>query len=119
MDRIERGKIVKALNGYRMSPFRRSVLLATLDIPEGQVRTYKEIAEIIGNPKASRAVGTALKNNPLAPTIPCHRVIRSDGGIGNYTLNSRNSAGMKARRLESEGVKVKRGRIVVRHVPNL
>ena len=103
---------MKALGGYHMSPFRKRVLLATLDIPEGHTRTYREIAEEIGRPEAARAVGTALKNNPLAPAIPCHRVVRSDGTIGNYTHRGRNSIDIKARMLESEGVKVKRGRVV-------
>lgn len=89
---------------YRMSEFRRSVLLATLDIPEGETRTYKEIAKKIGRPNAARAVGTALKNNPMAPTIPCHRVVRSDGSIGNYTHMGRNSPEKKRALLKSEGV---------------
>ena len=54
-------------------------------IPYGETKTYKEIAEILGNPKSARAVANACGKNPLPPTIPCHRVIRSDGGLGGYS----------------------------------
>ena len=59
------------------------MLLAALKVPSGEVRTYKEIAEMIGS-RAYRAVGQALKKNPYAPEVPCHRVIASGGGIGGY-----------------------------------
>jgi O-6-methylguanine DNA methyltransferase len=55
-------------------------------IPAGKTITYSELAERIGNPKASRAVGTALSKNPFAPIIPCHRVIRKDGQMGGYSM---------------------------------
>ncbi len=71
-----------------LSEFQRTVLLTTLKIPRGQVRTYSWLAEQIGNPKASRAVGLALARNPIPILIPCHRVIRSDGLIGNYIFGS-------------------------------
>lgn len=61
--------------------FERSVLMAVFEIPRGKVSTYKRIAEKIGRPKAFRAVGNALHKNPLAPMVPCHRVVRSDGRI--------------------------------------
>ena len=54
-------------------------------IPKGETRTYKEIAELIGIPKAARAVANACGKNPYPITIPCHRVIRSDGGLGGYS----------------------------------
>ena len=63
------------------SEFEISVLLATYRIPKGKISTYKRIAELIGKPKSYRAVGNALHKNPLAPIIPCHRVVRSDGKI--------------------------------------
>ena len=53
-------------------------------IPKGKIKTYKEIAEIIGHPNAARAVGNACKKNPYPIKIPCHRVIRSDGSLGGY-----------------------------------
>lgn len=64
--------------------FRRTVQRALRDIPYGETRSYKEVAESVGNPKAVRAVGTACASNPLPLVIPCHRVLRSDGGIGGY-----------------------------------
>ena len=54
-------------------------------IPKGEVRTYLQVAKAIGYPKASRAVANACGKNPYAPIIPCHRVIRSDGGLGGYS----------------------------------
>ncbi|MFA6907783.1 MAG: MGMT family protein [Candidatus Micrarchaeia archaeon] len=60
----------------RLTPFQRSVLLECARIPRGQTRTYSQIAHAIGKPRAARAVGNALAINPLAPAIPCHRVVR-------------------------------------------
>ena len=54
-------------------------------IPKGKVKTYKQVAIGIKSPKSARAVGRACANNPYAPKIPCHRVIRSDGGLGGYS----------------------------------
>jgi len=54
-------------------------------IPLGEVRTYKQIAESIGHPNSSRAVANACGKNPHPQIIPCHRVIRSDGGLGGYS----------------------------------
>ena len=64
--------------------FQRKVLMAALEVPRGQVATYAEIAERIGKPKAFRAVGQALRHNPIPIVIPCHRVIASDGTLGGY-----------------------------------
>lgn len=69
----------------RLTPFQRDVLLQCAKIPKGQTRTYAQLARAIGKPKAARAVGSALAINPLAPLIPCHRVIRSDGKLGGYS----------------------------------
>ncbi len=71
-----------------LSEFERAVLLKALEIPRGEVRPYAWIAREIGHPKAVRAVGTALGNNPIPLLIPCHRVVRSDGHIGNYGFGS-------------------------------
>ena len=54
-------------------------------IPKGSVKTYKEIASILGKPNSSRAVANACAKNPLIVKIPCHRVIRSDGFLGGYS----------------------------------
>ena len=71
-------------------------------IPYGEVRTYKQIAESIGHHKSSRAVANACASNPFPPIIPCHRVIRSDGGLGGYS----GLGGVETKRklLEKEGV---------------
>lgn len=65
--------------------FQQSVWKALCDIPFGQTRTYSEIAEAIGRPKASRAVGGACGRNPVAIIVPCHRVVASGGGLGGYS----------------------------------
>jgi len=64
--------------------FQLKVWETLLKIPEGQLATYGEIAEKINNPKATRAVGTAVGDNPVSFLIPCHRVIRSSGVLGQY-----------------------------------
>ena len=64
--------------------FERAVLGATQRIPRGQVRPYAWVAREIGHPAAVRAVGTALARNPVPYLIPCHRVVRSDGSVGEY-----------------------------------
>jgi len=77
--------LLRKLDSYNLTEFQKLVLKETLNIEKGEVLTYKQLAERIGHGKAYRAVGSALKINPLAPMIPCHRVIRSDGTLGNYS----------------------------------
>ena len=67
------------------TPFQNRVWNEIKNIPAGQTRTYKEIAVSIGNPGSSRAVANACAANPNPITVPCHRVIRSDGGHGGYS----------------------------------
>jgi len=76
---LKREDILKHLS--HMSDFEKMVLLAVFEIPRGKVSTYNRIAEKIRRPRAYRAVGNALHKNPLAPIIPCHRVVRSNGQI--------------------------------------
>lgn len=66
------------------SPFQQTVWQALLDIPFGEQLSYSSVAENAGNPSASRAVGSAIAANPIAILIPCHRVILSDGQLGDY-----------------------------------
>ena len=73
----------------RGTSFQLKVWEALLKIPAGNVKTYGEIAQDIGNPKSSRAVGTAIGNNPIAYLIPCHRVIQSSGLFGGYMWGSK------------------------------
>ncbi|MCL4512140.1 MAG: methylated-DNA--[protein]-cysteine S-methyltransferase [Bacteroidetes bacterium] len=75
------------------TPFQLKVWEALLKIPFGRISTYAHVAETIGSPTAARAVGTAIGDNPVAYLIPCHRVIRSTGVIGDYHWgNARKSA---------------------------
>ena len=75
-----------------MNVFSRQVYQVVLSIPLGQTRTYKWVAQKAGRPKAYRAVGTILKNNPMPFIIPCHRVIKSSNVLGGYIF------GLKAKR---------------------
>ena len=68
------------------SSFETDVWMKALEIPRGEVRPYGWIAAEIGRPKAVRAVGTALGHNPVPLIVPCHRVVRSDGMLGQYSL---------------------------------
>ncbi|MEE6486420.1 hypothetical protein FKM82_014599 [Ascaphus truei] len=70
---------------FEKDSFTKRVLLALLNkVKIGETVSYKELAEIAGNEKAARAVGGAMRSNPLPIIIPCHRVICSNGNIGNY-----------------------------------
>lgn len=71
-------------NIRKLTPFQWKVLKATLTIPLGQTRSYQWIARKVGSPRAVRAVGQALRQNPFPLLIPCHRVIRKDGSLGAY-----------------------------------
>ena len=73
--------------------FGRQVVERLREIPYGQTRSYAEVAQAVGSPKAVRAVGTACRRNPLPIAIPCHRVVRSDGQLGQY------AGGVEAKRL--------------------
>ena len=73
-------------------------------IPKGSVKTYKQVAIAINKPKSARAVANACAKNPYAPNIPCHRVIRSDGGLGGYS--GRGGVDQKLKLLRSEKVNI-------------
>ena len=66
------------------SPFRQKVLEAERNIPYGETRSYGEVAKMVNNPRASRAVGSANAENPLPLYFPCHRIISSNVGLGGY-----------------------------------
>jgi methylated-DNA-[protein]-cysteine S-methyltransferase len=78
--------------------FERAVWRALLEVPYGETRTYKWLAERVGRPKATRAVGQALSKNPVPIVLPCHRIIESDGSIGGYS----SGVDIKRRLLEME-----------------
>ena len=70
---------------YEGTIFQIKVWKEISKIPKGSVKTYKEIAIIIGSPNSSRAVANACGKNPYLPIVPCHRVIRSDKKLGGYS----------------------------------
>jgi len=72
-----------------MTPFAKKVYTAVSGIPMGQVRSYKWVAKRCGSPRAWRAVGTLLKNNPFPLLIPCHRVVKSSRELGGYIFGPR------------------------------
>jgi len=82
----------------QLTLFQRKVYTVVKRIPRGETRSYAWVAREAGRPGAARAVGTALKKNPYTIIVPCHRVVRSDGSLGNYALG----ADLKRRLLETE-----------------
>jgi methylated-DNA-[protein]-cysteine S-methyltransferase len=93
----------------RTTKFSDSVYAMTSLIPMGKVTTYGAIAKAIGLPGAARAVGQALGANPNPIIVPCHRVVRSDGGLGGYSGGE--GPRTKAKLLVREGVQVSAGRV--------
>ena len=87
--------------------FEKKVLVATFKIPRGKVSTYKRIAEKVGKPHAYRAVANALHKNPLHPIVPCHRVVKSDGGFG----GEKSAAASRMKLVEKEGVPIQNGNV--------
>ena len=77
-------------------------------VPAGRVISYGDLAKLIGHPKAHRAVGSAMNKNPFAPEVPCHRVVKSSGDLGEFAQ----AVSLKAKRLQEEGVLVKNNKIV-------
>lgn len=80
--------------------FTRAVLEYVSTIPRGAVRTYGEVASALGRPGAARAVGQALRANPVPLLVPCHRVVAADGSLGGFSAGGRRQ---KERLLEAEG----------------
>jgi len=89
------------LDFSELTEFQVAVLRKTAEIPGGQVRPYGWVAREIGKPGAVRAVGSALARNPVPVVVPCHRVVRSDGHLGNYSLGDSDN---KRVLLEAEGL---------------
>lgn len=81
------------------TPFQRAVWSALQTIPAGEVRRYAEIAQVVGRPRAARAVGAAIGRNPVGIVIPCHRVLGSDGSLTGYA----GGLGRKQALLQLEG----------------
>ena len=84
---LDRGRPGRLPIDFRsVTPFQQRILKVAATIPRGQVRPYSWLARAVGVPGAARAVGSTMARNPVPLIVPCHRVIRSDGTIGNYSL---------------------------------
>ena len=79
-----------------------------LQVPEGKITTYSDLARAVGVIDGQRAIGNIMKKNPFPVVVPCHRVVKSDGKIGRYTYGER----VKSRMLANEGIKIKNGKII-------
>ncbi|MCQ2189747.1 MAG: MGMT family protein [Paludibacteraceae bacterium] len=73
----------RVINDKSITEFQRKVYLALLEVPRGETISYKALGQRIGC-RSAQAIGQALKRNPFAPEVPCHRVIASDGSIGGF-----------------------------------
>jgi methylated-DNA-[protein]-cysteine S-methyltransferase len=104
---ISESELIKLLSGK--TSFERDVLIETSKITKGKVSTYGLIAIRIGRPNAYRAVGNALHKNPYAPIIPCHRVVRSDGGFGGSEID----AEKRRQLLKNEGIPMRSGIVIL------
>jgi len=91
-----------------MTSFQSQCYEALKKVPRGKVITYGGLAEMIGKPKAHRAVGSAMNKNPFAPKVPCHRVVKSNGDLGGFSIDTK----VKIKRLQEEGVMVSNNKIV-------
>jgi methylated-DNA-[protein]-cysteine S-methyltransferase len=113
---LEGEKVVFDLNAVALDAcgdFQQRVLLAEYGIPRGCVSTYGKIARHLGVEGGGRAVGRALAENPFPIIIPCHRAVRTDGGLGGY----QGGTAMKRALLEMEGIEfTDRGRVLMRNV---
>lgn len=90
-----------------MTDFQRLVYAGLRDVPKGYVTTYTALAAHIGKPHAVRALGTALSKNTKIGEIPCHRVVRSDGSVGQFALGTKKKIAM----LSGEGVSITNGKV--------
>lgn len=106
------------MSGIELTPFRKLVYDETRKIPRGTVITYGELARRIGC-KCARSVGQALRVNPFAPEVPCHRVVAADGSLtGFYGERDEEALGKKRRLLEAEGIVFdEQGKVIGRNSP--
>ena len=93
----------------KVSKFSARVYELVSQVPRGKVTTYGEVAAQMGSPKASRAVGAALRANPTPIVVPCHRVVKQDGTLGGY--GGAKGVGRKAELLRKEGIEVRKGAV--------
>ncbi len=91
----------------KLTDFELKVLKKLARVPVGRVVTYGELAKAVSCPGASQAVGNAVRKNPWAPEVPCHRVVKSNGQVGGYARGTRK----KIEVLKKEGIDIKREKI--------
>ena len=106
--RYEGERLADVIDSRGLSPFRLRVYLELLNVPRGETITYGELARRIGCGSA-QAVGQALKHNPFAPEIPCHRVIAADGSLCGFG-GSRSPKALKRKRMLLEAEKIELSR---------
>lgn len=95
----------------RTTEFQERVYATLRNVPKGRVTTYGDLARLLGT--SPRAVGQALRRNPYAPRVPCHRVVASDGGIGGFFgARTGKRIAEKIALLRREGVSIRRGRLL-------
>jgi methylated-DNA-[protein]-cysteine S-methyltransferase len=101
----------------KLSAYQQAILRLLAEVPKGKVTTYGDLAKELSkrnpnwSPSASRAVGTTMRNNPCGPQIPCHRVIKSDGAVGNFRGGARGAVEEKIGMLRDEGITISNGKI--------
>lgn len=97
--------LIKKIQAHEnATDLQKKVWLELCNIKKGEVVTYSELAKRVGKPKAVRTVATAVGKNPFLPDVPCHRVVRRDGGLGGYS--GKGGVLAKSKLLRSEGVDV-------------
>jgi len=101
----------------KLSTYQQAILRLLAEVPKGKVTTYGDLAKELSkrnpnwSPGASRAVGTTMRNNPCGPQIPCHRVIRSDGAVGNFRGGAKGAVEEKIGMLRDEGITISNGKM--------
>lgn len=100
-------KLEKAFKAKTITKFQFEVYKLLLKIPEGKVTTYKELAHTV-KCNSAQAIGQALRKNPFAPLVPCHRVVKTDRTLGGFSGSIKNNTvERKMKLLKTEGVKFK------------
>ena len=101
----------------KLSDYQQAILRLLAEVPRGKITTYGDLSKELArrnpkwSPNAGRAVGTTMNKNPCGPQIPCHRVIKSDGTVGNFRGGAEGAVKEKIKMLRDEGVIVLNGKI--------
>ena len=88
--------------------FEKKIYKKLLEVPEGKITTYGELAKAVGFTNGQRVVGKIMNKNPYPVIIPCHRVVKSDGTVGGYAYGEK----IKIKMLKKEGIKIQNGKIL-------